>query len=345
MGGDQTVWREVEFANICDVTLALDLGFDNPVTQIYLASDHDQITLSPGKRQAVRLYFTTGPAVSATDAELVATSAGIEAARIPLSIEPGRTIQSSASLSGLNGVNLLLGEAGVFSGTIKNNASVPLTVTGRIPAGLSDWLSVADANPATDVSALWRVPRWELEPGDEAEIHVVLHSPSAFASTASFYLESQYGDQQEIPISVRFGPYADLQVRGSTLPARMVSGATATVAITVTNPGPSDAPRVTVPIAVHGDASLASITAGPGMACTPGMVVVCAAPELLVGESATVTVRIKAKDVRLASPIPGMASLQVEILTDLYDPNTPNNIWGAIWGGSRIYLPLILQDP
>jgi hypothetical protein len=196
-----------------------------------------------------------------------------------------------------------------------------------------------------DVSALWRQPRWELEPGDEAEIYVVLHSSSALANTASFYLESQYGDQQEIPISVRFGPYADLEVRGSALPANMVSGATATVTITVTNPGPSDAPRVTVPIVVNGDVSLVSITAGSGMMCTPGMTVVCAAPELLVGESATVAVQIKAGDVRLSSPASMMASLQAEILTDLFDPNTPNNIWSAIWAGSRIYLPLVLQGP
>jgi hypothetical protein len=344
MGGDQTVWRAVEFANICDVTLALDLGFDNPVTQIYLTSGHDQILLSPGERQAVRLYFATGPTVSATNAELVAASANVEAARIPLSIERGTTIQSSASLSDLNGVNLLLEEAGVLSGTIKNNSSIPLTITGTIPADSSHWLSVADVNPAMDVSALWRRPSWELGPGDEAEIYVVLHSSSAFASTASFYLESQYGDRQEIPISVRFGPYADLEVRGSALPARMVSGATATVAITVTNPGPSDAPQVTVPIAVNGDVSLVSITTGSGMVCTPGMVVACAAPELLVGESATVTVQIKAGDVRVSSPTPVRASLQVEILTDLYDPNIPNNIWSAIWGGSHIYLPLILHD-
>jgi hypothetical protein len=119
----------------------------------------------------------------------------------------------------------------------------------------------------------------------------------------------------------------------------------ATVAITVTNPGPSDAPRVTVPIAVNGDVSLVSITAGSGMMCTPGMTVVCAAPELLVGESATVAIQIKAGDVRLSSPASMMASLQAEILTDLYDPNPPNNIWNAIWGGSRIYLPLILHDP
>jgi putative component of toxin-antitoxin plasmid stabilization module len=344
MGADQTVWREVEFANICDVTLALNLGFDNPVAQITLASGHDRISLSPGERQAVRVYFATGPTVSAANTELVAASTSVEAARIPLSIEPGTTIKSSPSLSDLKGVNLLVGEAGVFSGTINNNSSVPLTITGRIPSALSDWLSVADVNPALDVSALWRQPRWELEPGDEAEIYVVLHSSSALAGTASFYLESQYGDQQEIPISVRFGPYADLEVRGSALPAKMVPGATATVAITVTNPGPSDAPQVTVPIAVNGDVSLVSITAGSGMMCTPGMTVICAAPELLVGESATVAVQIKAGDVRLSSPASMMAFLQAEILTDLYDPNTPNNIWNAIWGGSRIYLPLILHD-
>jgi hypothetical protein len=345
MGGDQTVWREAEFANLCDVTLALNLGFDNPVSQITLASGHDRISLSPGERQAVRVYFATDPTVSAANTELVAESAGLEAARIPLSIQPGTTLQSSPSLGDLKTVNLLVGEAGVFSGTLRNNASIPLTVTGRIPAASSGWLSVADANPATDVSALWRQPRWELEPGDAADIYVVLHSPSALASAASFYLESQYGDEQEIPISVRFGPYADLEVRGSALPATMDPGATATVAITVTNPGPSDAPRVTVPIAVHGDVSLVSVTAGPGMTCTPGRVVACAAPELLVGESATVAVEIRAGDVRLSSPTPAMASLKAEILTDLYDPNIPNNFWSAIWGGSRIYLPLIFQEP
>jgi hypothetical protein len=79
------------------------------------------------------------------------------------------------------------------------------------------------------------------------------------------------------------------------------------------------------------------------MVCTPGMVVACAAPELLVGESATVTVQIKAGDVRLSSPMPVRASLQVEILTDIYDPNTPNNVWRAAWGESHIYLPLILH--
>jgi hypothetical protein len=101
---------------------------------------------------------------------------------------------------------------------------------------------------------------------------------------------------------------------------------------------------VTVPIVVNGDVSLVSITAGSRMMCTPGMTVGCAAPELLVGESATVTVQIRAGDVRLSSPTPAMASLKAEILTDLYDPNIPNNFWSAIWGGSRIYLPLILHD-
>ncbi|MEE8390179.1 MAG: hypothetical protein V3S14_05200 [Anaerolineae bacterium] len=347
MGTGQTIYREIEFANTCDAAFVLDLRFSNLSSQIYLASGHDQIALSPNERQAVRLYFSTGVTVTSDNTELVATSGGSEVARVPVSIGPGAVIQPSPSLSQLNNVYLLPSAVGVFSGTIQNNSSVPLVITGAIPAAASPWLSAADSNPAVDVSVLWRQPRWELGPGDEGSIYFVLHSSEEFTTTASFYLESQYGDRQEIPVSARFGPYADLEISGPTLPMAMVPGDVVTAAITVTNSGPSDAPTVTVPIAVRGDATVTVVTASSGVTCTQETAMVCKVSKLLVGESVTVVIRLEAANVQQTSGSklsPMGATLRGETLTNLYDPNTPNNVWTTIWGGSHIYLPLVIRN-
>ncbi len=346
MGANQTLYREVEFANTCDVTWLIDLGFSDLVSQIYLAGGHDQIALSPDERQVVRLYFSTGSTVPSYSTELVATSSGDEAAQIPISIGPGAVIQASASLDELNGVNLLTSETGVFSGTIKNNSSLPLVITGTAPTALPPWLSMADSSPAMDVSVLWRQPRWELEPGDEGRVYIVLHSLEESSVASSFYLESQYGDRQEIPVAVRFGPYADLEILGPTLPTQMSSGDVVTVVVTVTNPGPSDAPTVTMPITLRGDAAVTGVTTSPGVICTSETSLVCNVPQLLAGGSVTMVIRLKAAEFQSGSTSPSLmgASLRGEILTDLYDPHSPNNVWVTIWGGAHIYLPLVGQN-
>jgi hypothetical protein len=346
MGANQTIYREVEFVNTCDVAWVLDFGFSNLVNQIYLASGHDQIALSPDERQVVRIYFSTGNTVPSRSTELVATSSCDEAAQIPISIGLGAVIQPSTSLKALNDVNLLTSEVGVFTGTIQNNSGLPLVITGTAPAALPSWLSMADSSPAMDVSVLWRQPRWELGPGDEGSVYVVLHSSEESSVTSSFYFESQYGDRQEIPVAVRFGPYADLEILGPTMPAEMAPGDVATATVTVTNPGPSDAPTVTIPITVKGDATITDVTASSGVICTQETAVVCKAPKLLAGESVAMVIRLETTQALKVSesPPPMGASLRGEILTDLYDPNSPNNVWVTIWGGSRIYLPLMTQN-
>jgi hypothetical protein len=346
MGPGQTIYREIEFVNTCDVTWVLDFGFSDLISQVYLASGHDQIALSPNEGRSVRLYLTSGTTVPTSHTELVATSSDSEAARIPIRIGPGAVIQPSPSLNRLNNVNLLPSTVGVFSGTIQNNSSIPLIITGTVPAASSFWLSVADSNPAMDVNALWRQPRWELEPGDEGSVYVILHSSEEFATASSFYLESQCGDRQEIPVSARFGPYADLEISGTSLPMEMVCGDIVTATVSVNNPGPSDALTVTVPIAIRGDAVAADVTAGSGVTCTRETAVVCKAPKLPAGESVAIVIRLETPQVLEVSESapPTGASLRGEVLTNLYDPNPPNNIWFTIWGGARMYLPLVTQN-
>ncbi len=265
MGSEQTVYREIEFANVCQETLTLDFRFSSLVSEIYLADGHDQIALSPGERQIVRLYFTTGITVPTTGTELVATVGGIEVARIPLSLGPGSAL--SSSLSELDGVNLLLGEVGSFAGTIRNNSDIPLTIIATVPMTASPWLSVMDTPPSRDHTILdGRQPQWELLPGEEGRIYFVLRSLEELTARASVTLESRYGDREQIQVSARFGPYADLTVSGSTLPAEMAPGDTVTVTLMLSNLGPSDVPTVTVPIAVTGDADVTSVIVGSGVA-------------------------------------------------------------------------------
>lgn len=349
MGADQTVYREVEFANACNDTLVLDLGFSSLVNQIILASGHDQIALAPGERQTIRLYFTTDTTVPSASTELIATTGGIEVVRVPISIESGSAIQSSASLSELDGVNLLPGEIGFFAGTIKNNSNVPLIVTATLPMTSSAWLTVTDSPVAADL----KVPgqpgaEWSLGPGEKKTIYFILHSAEEFAATATVYLESQYGDRQEIRISARFGPYADLSVLGAPLPKEMASGDAVTMTVTVFNPGPSDALTVTVPIEVTGDAIIAGVATSFDVAYRQRTtMVVCSAPKLSAGEWVTAAIRLETVAFTTASDSelpPLAASLRVKVLTDTYDPNSSNNVLSAIWGGSHTYLPLMVRN-
>lgn len=348
MGSEQTVYREIEFANVCQDTLMLDLGFSSLVSEIYLAGGHDPIALSPGERQIIRLYFTTGITVPTTSTELIATVGGVEVARIPLSIGPGSAILASASLSELDGGNLLLGEIKSFAGTIRNNSDIRLLIVATIPVTASTWLSVMDSPPSGNLTALdGRQPQWELGPGEEGTIYFVLQSLEEFTAKASVTLESRYGDRVQVPVSARFGPYADLAVSGSALPTEMSPGDTITVTVTVSNLGPSDVPTVTVPIAVTGDADVTSVIVGFGVASAQGKLVVCDAPELLAGGSITAAVRLEAVDVEPAlhsQSAPLAAVLQAEVSSSTYDPNSRNNVWIGIWGGSHVYLPLAMQN-
>jgi hypothetical protein len=347
MSAGQAVWREVEFVNKCHNTFTADFRLSDLSSQIYLADGHDQIALAPNERQAVRLYFTTGATVPSYSTELVATADGVGLARIPISMGPGAAIQPSASLSALNDVSLLPGTTGVVPGTIQNNSGIPLTVTGTVSATSSPWLIVTDANPATDVSVLWRQPKWELEPGAQAKIYFILHSSETLTATGSFRLESQYGDRQEIPVAARFGPYADLVVSAPPPPREMASGDITTALITVTNLGPSAASVVRVPVVITGDAAVIEVTAGSGVTCRQGEVVVCDAAGLPAGESITAAVRLEATATEPSSSserLPMAALLQVETLVNTHDPNSLNNVWFAIWGGARVHLPTVVRN-
>ncbi len=348
LGTEQTVYRELEFANMCDDTLVLDLEFSNLVSEIYLAGGHEHIALSPGERQTVRLYFTTGTLVPSASTELLAMSSGAEVARIPITIGSGSAILPSVSLGELDGVNLLPGETGFFAGTIHNNSNVPMTVSVTIPVTASAWLMVTDSPVGASLKASGQAgPEWDLGPGAESTIYFVLQGAHEFTATATVYLNSQYGDRQEIPIAARFGPYADLIVSGSTLPVEMASGDVATVTVTVFNPGPSDALTVTMPIASLGDAIIAAVVAGPGLTCKHRVMAICDTPKLLAGEWITVAVRLEVPELKITPDSklpPRMAWLRVEVLTGTHDPNSANNALGITWGRWQIHLPLLLRD-
>jgi hypothetical protein len=128
----------------------------------------------------------------------------------------------------------------------------------------------------------------------------------------------------------------------------MASGDAVTMTITVFNPGPSDALKVTVPIQVTGDAIIADVATNFDMTYRHSTTtVVCSTPKLSSGEWITTAIRLETVAFMLNSGSespPLAASLRVKILTSTYDPDSSNNILSAIWGGAHIYLPLTLQN-
>ncbi|MCP4544033.1 MAG: hypothetical protein GY832_43525 [Chloroflexi bacterium] len=348
MGADQTVHREIEFVNACNDTQVLDLAFSDLVSQIYLAGGHDQIALAPDERQTIRLYFTTEATVPSDSTQLIVMESGTEVTQIPITIGPGAAMQPSASLAELDGINLLPGETGFFAGTIHNNSNVPLIITATIPATSSTWLMVTDSPVLADIQAFGQSSAaWDLDPKEEKTIYFTLYNATEFTGTATVYLESQYGDRQEIPIAARFGPYADLVVSGTTLPTEIASGDVMTATVTVFNPGPSDVLTVATSINVTGDALVAGVAASSDAGCKQYATVLCRTPKILAGEWITVVVRLEVPVFKAAADFklpPLAASIQVEVWSSTYDPNPSNNSLGAIWGGLHVYLPVVAQN-
>ncbi|HDQ71507.1 MAG TPA: hypothetical protein ENN19_05350 [Chloroflexi bacterium] len=349
MGGGQTIYREVEFANTCVSDVILDLQLTDLVSQIYLAGGHERIALTSGERQTVRLYFSTGDSVLPVDTELLAMAGVEETARIPIRLQAGAAIAPSNALNAnLANVTLLPGEVGAFAGALRNNAGVPLTITAHVPTTASTWLAVMDAAP-TSSSMPRQSPTpatWWLAPGEQGEMHVILGSIETFAAQAPVTLESQYGDRQTIMVGAWFGPYADLAISGGALPPAMAPGDALSITLFIANHGPSDGLTVTIPISITGDAAVANLGRSVGVDCVLDGGVVCHTPNLPSGQSVTVTLGIEAyqSQAQAAGTNPMHALLRARISAHTYDPNALNNTWSSLWGGYRIYLPLATQN-
>ncbi len=345
MGHDQTIYREVEFANACASDVILDLQLTGLVNQIYLAGGHERIALLPGERQNVRLYFSTGDSVLTVETELLAKAGAEEAARVPVRLEAGSAIASSVSLNELGNVALLPGEVDAFSGALQNNAGVPLTITAHVPTTASAWLAVTNVAPS--LSAMPQQHQssatWQLPPGEQGEIYIVLGSEEAFAAQAPITLESQYGDRQTVMVSAWFGPHTDLAVSGGALPAEMAPGDALSTTLVVANHGPSEGLTVTLPISLTGDATLVGLAHSPAITCALGEGVVCHTSNLPAGQSVSVTLGLEAHSAASVGERM-LASLQAGVSSAIYDAKVPNNTWSSMWGGWRVYLPVVTRS-